>query len=311
MPFEIVLTISNYLDFGSKLTLITTYRSMHDLITNTNLYSDLNLLKDEQTVDRIIKKIDDGKLNGSQVKRLWIDTNKVSDQFYDKLSTLFPNVSRLVGFKERPSYVIVNMETDDVDIFPKNPFGPMVDWINTLETFNLGDDGPELLNTLRVVTFPRLTELSLDFVNYADLNYAVIDFLYPLKYIKNTPSLRKLTLSHCAINLELLEEIHSHCPDIESLHLDQTAIVIKEGALSQPIVPVSLLVQLKISQSFIFDRNGLLLDYIVRKYPSLHTLDLDFKSEYDEKQLICYLRCSNAEFENDTANEIGQSEGIP
>ncbi|KAI8886577.1 hypothetical protein K501DRAFT_269738 [Backusella circina FSU 941] len=308
LPLEIILTISNYLDFENKLTLITTCRGLHDLISNTNLYSDLNLLRDKRTVNSIIQKFDDGgKLDGAQVKRLWIDTDKVSHQYYGQLSILFPNVTRLVKYNERLNF------RDKIGNARSYPVGPMVEWIDTLETYIVPDDGPDLMNTLEVATFPRLNKLNLDLLCYGNGKEEGFDFLYFLKYIQHAPALKNLTLNHCAISLALLDGIHTSCPYLESLHLNQTAIVVRESTLPQSIVPTYSILQLKISQSLVFDKKGLLLDYITSRYRHLRSLDLHFKPKYHAKQLGVYLKegseylFSDGESDSDD-DESGQSE---
>jgi hypothetical protein len=105
------------------------------------------------------------------------------------------------------------------------------------------------------------------------------DFYYFLPAIKNAPSLKWLMLRRCAVNLELLEEIHYSCPQLKSLTLYLTSIVVRNDILFQPIIPANSLVYLEVTSPFYFDTNGLFLDYITSKYRCLKELVLDLDVE--------------------------------
>jgi hypothetical protein len=151
--------------------------------------------------------------------------------------------------------------------------------MNTLEIYNSVYDWPALLTILKSTTFPRLTDLELD---YHNLRGDKVDIPYFLPHIKNAPSLKRLTLRYYAIDLEFLEQAHASCPQLESLRLAYSHIVIRKPTLNQPIVPADSLLSLKIEDGCSFDTNGLFLEYIAKKkYRCLNHLRLSFEEDFD------------------------------
>jgi hypothetical protein len=88
-------------------------------------------------------------------------------------------------------------------------------------------------------------------------------------------------LDECALDLDLLEEIHASCPLIKSLHIRNAHIIIaKEYTLPLTILPADSLLSLPIEEIFCFDINGLLLEYITSKYRHLKKLTLLVETKY-------------------------------
>jgi hypothetical protein len=273
LPSEVILKISSLLTLKDKLILIRTCQQFFNLISKTNLYSKLNIFDHPRQEEEIIDKFINSRYPGSQVKKLYFNINSISDQLLFQLSTIFPNITSVRTSRYR---------TGDVMFQHRYTKGPMLQWSNTLQIFDLMYDWPEVLPILKTTTFPRLTDLRLSSPYDFDDKKEGFDVSYFLPVFKNVPSLKELTLGECALDLDLLEEIHASCPLIKSLFIRNAHIIIaKEYALPLTILPADSLLSLSINDVFCFDINGLLLEYITSKYRHLKKLDFQLQSGYD------------------------------
>ncbi|KAI8878817.1 hypothetical protein K501DRAFT_287693, partial [Backusella circina FSU 941] len=259
-----------------------TSSKLHSFTSTANLYEELNLKRKKNKSKAIIKRFDYKQIDGSQVKIIILHIHQLTEQTRSRLATAFPNVTRVITGKNNPFETRV--QNEDLRL-------PMSRWINTLETYNGYEDWPEILGLLRYNIFPRLMKLNLSF----DYTYLPIPSgfhpLYFSPYIKNAPTLTELTLFQCDASLELLEEIHASCPYIKSLRFDTIMMVVGSFELPQQIVPATSVVRLEIHNAVSFDRNGLLLDYIVIKYTNLQMIALNLVDDIqriDEKLYDLY-----------------------
>jgi hypothetical protein len=168
-----------------------------------------------------------------------------------------------------------------------------------------------ILPALKTVTFPHLTDLTLG-ENFEPENISEgFDFYCFLPAIKNAPSLKWLTLRKCAINLELLEEIHVNCPHLKSLILFGTPIVIEQNRLFQPIIPANSLLYLEIRDPVYFDVKALFLDYISSKYRCLKKLVLDLNTmQYDSFKFAQYYTMPAIDVSDSESGSENESERV-
>ncbi|KAI8890080.1 hypothetical protein K501DRAFT_328832 [Backusella circina FSU 941] len=270
LPIEVVLEIAHYLDFTDKISLISTCRRIHDVIAKTSLYVDLDLLPYKDDTQDIIKLFESKRLEGSQVRTLRFKARYLSDhQLLSRLSTIFPNVTRIINRKEA-SYSPYRLRIDNSSIQYS-----MQRWINTIEKYNMFSDWYDILPALRHHIFLKLTELKLGYA--FDFKNKVVGFdpLCFLPFIKNAPLLTTLRLWNCNINLAFLEEIHKSCPHMKTLKLENMVIAIENDSLPEKIIPANHVLKLAFNYVLILDEYGVLLDYILQKYPNLYHLKMD------------------------------------
>jgi hypothetical protein len=204
LPQELIVAITDHLGMNDKLILIKTCQHVFDMVSGTNLFSELDILKCKKKTPDIIVKFKDNPSFGAQVKLLSISKVYISDDF----STIFPNVTRLITRK------LSRYQLQPLEDFSKCP---MVQWSKTLEVYNSSPDWPEAIPVLKTTVFPQLTELILGRPNeFGDKNEG-FDIPYFLPVFRNVPSLKKLTLWRTPIDLAFLDEIHTNCPHLKSL----------------------------------------------------------------------------------------------
>jgi hypothetical protein len=136
--------------------------------------------------------------------------------------------------------------------------------------------------TLKFNVFPHLTKLRLSHL-YSD--YERREGFYPFYFmpiIKNTPSLTKLSLEDYDINLAFLEEVHNSCPLLQTLILENVVMVVDAPALPEDIKPADGILNLEIYDTANLDRNGLLFEYILKKYTGLVFLIFDLNRREDQ-----------------------------
>ncbi|KAI8879104.1 hypothetical protein K501DRAFT_336306 [Backusella circina FSU 941] len=272
LPAEIVLTISIYLQFKDKLNLAITCSRLHDLITGCALYEELNLMKYGKNPHKIIDMFDNNPFDGSQVKTLSIKMHQIPEQLRSRLSTVFPNLSRVIIGKSGEHTARLISRTGDTP--------PMSRWINTLQIYDMYHDWIEIFHSLRSNIFPHLSELKVGLMYSYSERRIGFNPLYFAPIIKNAPYLTKLVLYDCDINLELLEQVHNGCPHIKTLRLEYVTLVI-DTPLPQNIDPAIGVLKLELYNTACFDRSGVFIDYILRKYTNINyfVLDLD-RQEY-------------------------------
>jgi hypothetical protein len=283
LPHEIVLAISSLLTFKEKVILIRTCRHLYNLISSTDLYSELDLLKHAERMEDMIDLFKDKPYFGEQVRVLSIDLTSLSDQLLVQIRIIFPDITR---FK---------VASDDIDWinyqhhYSKNP---IVQWSNTIQEYDILLDWPGILRSLETVIYPQLTNFMLGDRFTLDDPGIGFDFDYFLPVIKNAPSLKWL-LPPTAINLEFLEELHSSCRHLESLTLPYSEVFIRDDRLSHPIVPADSLLYLNMYGAHCFDKNGLLLDYISAKYRCLNQLEFSSQQVFKDGDFDFYLDYMN------------------
>jgi hypothetical protein len=149
-------------------------------------------------------------------------------QLQVQLSILFSNIARILTY-EHNGILLSNQDHSDQEIL-------LLPWAYTLETYNMLHDWSKILPLLETTTFPRLTDLELDHCCYLQDKSEGFDIPYFLPHIKNVPSLKRLGLRNCAIDLQFLDQVHASCPQLESLRLALTHIVIRNQTLKQLIL---------------------------------------------------------------------------
>jgi hypothetical protein len=225
-------------------------------------------------VEKFLEDFKNSDYSGSQVRVLSIDITKISPQLVDQLFDLFPNITRIITY-EHSFFSGPAQSHIDQGLLP-------LPCIHKLEIYNMQYDWPALLPLLKTTRFPRLRELDLGLYYYLEDRSKGFNIPYFLPHIRNAPSLKKLVLKDCAIDLEFLDQVHASCPQLESLRLTLTCILIRNQTLNQPVVPAVSLLSLEIEKACCFDPNGLFLEYIIRKYRCLNHLTLSFYKGFDD-----------------------------
>jgi hypothetical protein len=269
LPPEIILKISRCLRFKDKLNLALTCRRVGDLISRASLHQDLNLFKYGKRPHKIVNMFENNPFDGSQVRTLSIKLPQIPEQLRSQLSTVFPNVSRIIVGKHGDSTARINLEKN----YEMKP--PLTRWIKTLQIYDIYTDWSEVLHALRSNVFPHLSQLKLGlyYINIERGNG--FDPFYFAPVVQNAPYLTKLTFCNCDINLELLEHVHNSCPHITTLRLEHVSVVINTP-MPQNINPSNKTLKLEVYNTANFDRNGLFIEYILQKYKNLHYLVMDF-----------------------------------
>jgi hypothetical protein len=296
IPQEFLVLISSFLTLKDKLHLIATCGHVFNVISNTNLFSELDLLNRAEQMEDIVDRFISNQYSGLQVKQLSFDIEKVPEQLLVQLLAVFPNVTQL--------------RTQRYHTQRENPQGEYftdiaLQWKDTLEIYDMGYDWIEILPILKTNIFTHLTEFVLGGAYGQHDKKDGFDIPYFIPHIKNAPALRKLALDNCTLDLDFLEQIHTSCPLLRSLELMETHIFVKNDTVLAPIIPADSLLYLDLDSNFIFDLSGLLLDYITTKYRCLIILDFTFYDEYHTGAFSGYHDvdvddvCTNSEDERD------------
>ncbi|KAI8882357.1 hypothetical protein K501DRAFT_273762 [Backusella circina FSU 941] len=271
MPSEIILGVCHYLDFKEKLCLLTTCSKLNEIVSKGNLYEDLDLLGNQKNIKTIVTRFKSRPHHGSQVRTLRIDMDRLSDELYSQLSDIFPNVTML----KTP------IEEDDKKqtTRPSHVISPILKWKNTLEVYHTLHDWKEIKHHLKTSAFPRLKDLEIFcYCDFEDKGNGFNPF-YLVPYLKHAPLLTELKLEYADINLEFLEQVHDICPRLHFLSLSESTFIIDDTTLIKTIMPANSIIGLSLHSISSFDKNGLLLDYIVTKYPNLQKLYLFVQNE--------------------------------
>jgi hypothetical protein len=181
LPPEVIEAISRLLNLQDKLVLITTCRRLFNVVSETNLYSKLDLFKHTEKMVEIIWKFTGSRYPGEQVKKLGFDITKIPRQLFFHLGTIFPSIIKVRTCKYGTRKVIFQDYTKD----------PMLYWSDELQKLNLMCDWPEALPILKTATFPRLTNLRLSRPYDFDDKKEGFDISYFLPVFRNVSSLKK------------------------------------------------------------------------------------------------------------------------
>jgi hypothetical protein len=152
---------------------------------------------------------------------------------------------------------------------------PLSTWKETLQRYDMEESGYlEITKLFDKYTFTALTQLNIS----TRVGTHKIDIQ---RLFKRMPFLRQLRLYWIIINgLAFFEDLHRDCQYLNSLTLESTVIDINEFSLPASIDPIHTFKALRLEEStVVFDRNLLLFDYIVAKYPNLTQIDLLFTYE--------------------------------
>jgi hypothetical protein len=182
LPQELIVAITDHLGMNDKLISIKICRHVFNMVSGTNLFSELDVLECKEKTPDIIVKFKNNRSFGAKVKLLSISKVYISDDF----STLFPNVTRVITRKPR------RHQLQPLEDYSKCP---MVQWSKTLEEYDSRYDWTEAIPVLKTTVFPQLSELLLGRANEFGDKKEGFDIPYFLPVFKNVPSLKKkLTL---------------------------------------------------------------------------------------------------------------------
>jgi hypothetical protein len=269
LPIELIIKVTQHLEFNDKATLLTTCRSLSTIVLDNSIYSELVIPKKilqgndnaAAILQNIIQKFKSKQLNGTQVKKLVLNLNLLPDQLYYQLATIFPNVTRLVNYSGK-------------GLAKSEPFYDQcfLQWKNSFEKYDILDGHFQIPYLLEKNTFPHLTHLCI--APYFDFNDTIfISGLQIIDCIKNAPSLVHLFLHKSIVNITFLETLHRNCSHLRSLALGDALISTSDDKLPDKLVPATSMLCLDVGRStLVCDANCTFLDYIIAKYPFLEQL---------------------------------------
>jgi hypothetical protein len=150
IPQEVLVLISSFLTLLDKLHLTTTCRHVFNVISTTNLFSELKLLNHTEQVEDILGRFISNQYSGVQLKKLSFDTTRVPEQLLVQLPAVFPNVARL------KTQIYHTQWANSRDGY----FTDIVlQWKDTLEIYDMRYDWSGILPVLKTTVFPHLTKL--------------------------------------------------------------------------------------------------------------------------------------------------------
>jgi hypothetical protein len=261
-PDEIILEITKYLNFYARLNLVQTSRKLNLLIYDAKLFEELIIPRNH--TDAVIELFKNNIHDGSKVKKLKIDLYHTQKYNLSQLSDIFPQVAELNTGQCRQ--LARKMENNDIEA--------ATGLKEKLEKFDIMNCHESITILIEKYPFRHLEYLSLRPTVYKSKKDYSIDIFCCLK---NAPALESLKLDGFSISLSFFENIHESSPRLKSLELYSTKLNIINEQLPSPIVPSHSLVSFIMTKNHeFFDRNCLLLEYIIQKYPRLKTLDFEF-----------------------------------
>ncbi|KAI9032630.1 hypothetical protein CLU79DRAFT_155055 [Phycomyces nitens] len=242
-PREIIEQIANYLSFRDKTSCSLVCKSWKRLFQDT-LYSDISILSDD-AIKTVMNPSHDNRHKYHEIGHL-VRYLTISKNFNAKakgiyaLQKTFPNIKYLY-------FAIASLRSND--------FGSIPNW-------NL---------------WRSLTELRMDIDNA----YKTIKENSVVEAIACLPLLRRLSIQNkiqvrsiASFSVNNLETIHSHLKHLEYMRLGTDLLTLSDTDLER-IPNVSPATTLK-TLGIVSDRTDYRwLCYLARKYPNLHTLELD------------------------------------
>jgi hypothetical protein len=243
LPKELVINISNCLDFKDKLNLALTCRRINQVIVEYSLYETFSIKPDFNITRDIVKKFKNKELNGAQVKQLELCLNHLSNQQYRKLLDIFPNVAELINIKEpsRNHYsTSLNWDEEKRDDYV---IQPLTKWHNKLEKYDMKNGFLRMFRLINENTFSKLTYLVISPIYVAEASIELINF-------KNVLSLKPLGMYSATIDIKLLEDLHTLCTQLVSFHLWESLILLNDDTrLESNIAPATALSSLILENS--------------------------------------------------------------
>jgi hypothetical protein len=258
---EVVNFIAQYLTTKERINLSKACRTLHDVLSKGILYE--NMVIDKQRSEATVLHFVQYPEYGKQVKRLTIWLSELSSPVFRLLPIIFPNVQEFLN----TTYIDAQRTIADLE--------PFIRWKDTLTRLNTDEIYRPIVSFLETVQFPKLTylEISPYFGDAAKVDEYEIDIF---GCFNNAPSLKHLKLSRCEITLSFLEKVHRLCPNLIKLTVNEVVFLTKpDDALAQNIEPATLFECLDLSGSVsMLDKRYLFLEYFLKKYPNLKTLDI-------------------------------------
>jgi hypothetical protein len=232
---EILLIIFKYLHYKQKVQCMLTCRKWATIL-QAGLFLETMVLVgsfDKHNYNALTTYLQTTpEQHGQQCKRLVVQCHLGQVCDYSKALQHFPNLTHLY------------LDGDDIGetYFEEYHLKNLQIWRDRLNTIQVNGCGGTFLQILDSGTFKALT--TLDVGSNAMSSYKRIHLINGLK---NTPNLIRLSLNYLSIDVEDLENLHNHLPELHALIL-KTKEIKSHLEISEKTQPANNLKSLKIIQ---------------------------------------------------------------
>ncbi|KAI8879053.1 hypothetical protein K501DRAFT_25934 [Backusella circina FSU 941] len=262
LPDELLLEVTSYLGFYSKLNLVQTCRKLYKVIYHRKLFEDISIPRHH--IGKIMQRFKNGELDGSKVKTLSMKLQFAQENYLPQIPTIFPNLKEL--YTGESTFFDPEIEHADLERVKVLK--------DKLEVHDIRRCHKLIPLLIQDVPFTRLSFLSLDEFYFTKKGYVDINLF---SCLKNLPSLEILKLGWFKVNINFMEKLHQKCPKLKTLVFKYTELEMNsDDHISPSIEPANNLLSFKMKGNIKFyDQNYLLLQYIDKKYPNLKSLDMN------------------------------------
>lgn len=280
LPTEIVVNITSQLSFKDKLSLACTCKQQHRTASESTLYNKL-VFKDNLAFDQAMQ-LHNKKSICHLVRHLFIGKLTFNARRVSELSTVFSRVQ----FMELNGADINTQEFEMVKIW--NSVEKIVD----SSTDGNSVYGSGIIQLLALLTFNHLDSLELTFtIEKVDSHDRHKTTKALIKALRNTPSLKDLTLTNAVIRIKDAEELHSRVTTLKHLKFNRVCIFqsddveyeFDEKETKAHYTPSEILELLSMQDMEAAKNNAInnWISYVGHKYPKLRELDLGLRHDYD------------------------------